>query len=130
MKQKKNIVLQLVLSCIGSLTFSFCFSYILTHIIFVAGTEKGNAYTWLWRGEDGSGVVLCFAVQTLLLSSFCSSVFLVSYDLPPSVFSSLCSPLPLFLFSFFSSVCLSRLSPLPPVCLSFGFYSQRMHALW
>jgi len=24
----------------------------LTHIISVAGTEKGNAHTWLWRGED------------------------------------------------------------------------------
>jgi hypothetical protein len=53
----KNRVLQLVISCIGSLTFSFCFSYILTHIISVAGTEKGNAHTWLWRGEDGGGVV-------------------------------------------------------------------------
>jgi len=50
-------VLQSTISCIGSLTFSFCFSYILTHIISVAGTEKGNAHTWLWRGEDSGGAV-------------------------------------------------------------------------
>jgi len=58
-------------------------------------------------GEVKTAVVLC----PLLRPSFCSSVFLVSYALPPSVFSFLCPPLPLLLFSFFSSFCRSRLSP-------------------
>jgi len=58
--------LELLISGIGFLTFSFCFSYILTCIIYIAGTEKGSAHTWFWRGEDDGGAV--FSASTCGLS--------------------------------------------------------------
>ena len=73
--KNKNRVLQSTISCIGSLTFSFCFSYILTHIISVAGTEKGNAHTWLWRGEDSGGAVSSASLCRLSFSLPFAPVF-------------------------------------------------------
>ena len=81
--------------------FFLFFLHTNTHHFCCRDWEGKCTYLVMERWRRRRCCVLCFGVQTLLLPSFCSSVFLVSYALHPSVFSSLCSPLPLLLFSFF-----------------------------
>ena len=129
--------LEILISGIGSLTFSFWFFYILTCFISIAGTEKGSAHTWFWRGEDDSGAVFSASLCNLSFSLPFALPFLsfqpcfvfpfLSLVLPSLLFllfSSSRSPLSVFFFAY--SVSSPFLFFFHGHCFSLAFTGQRM----
>jgi len=93
----------------------FFFFYILTCIIYIAGTEKESEHTWFWSGEDDGGVM--FSASPCPLLPFSLLLFLL-----PLLFLCFLTISPLSQFFFHAllrclpHVFLCLLSLVPPLC--------------